>query len=179
MRIISYFDEQMIKLIESIRTHLLNKFFIFISSFGAVETILFIAFALTILLLMKMKKINIVALWVALSGSVLSAYILKLAVHRPRPLDGIIKETSFSFPSAHAVLSLVFYGFMMYLFLRTGKNRSVKLFVSASLSILIILIGFSRLYLGVHFLSDVIIGYFLGGLWFVIGIKLSKLKNFK
>ena len=177
MQALAYFDGQMISLIESIRTSLLNKFFIFISYFGAGDVILFIAAAVTIFLAIKRKKSHIIMLWIVLMGSIASSYILKLAVHRPRPLDGIIKETSFSFPSAHAVLSLAFYGSIIYLLLRSSKSRRVKFLGSVGLFIFITLIGFSRIYLGVHFLSDVTAGYFLGGLWLLIGIKFFKLKN--
>lgn len=177
MRLLAYFDEQTINLIEPIRNHFLNNFFIFISYLGAGEVILFIAFVITIFLLVKMKKTFITALWVALAGSVLSAYVLKMIVHRPRPLVGIIKETSFSFPSAHTVVSLAFYGFIAYLLLQSDKNKLTKFIGFGGLPILIILIGFSRLYLGVHFLSDVMAGYLLGGLWLLVGIKLVKFKK--
>ena len=177
MQLPIYLDEQIINLVESIRTPFFNDFFIFISYLGAVDVILFISFAMTIIFLTQTKKIFFFSLWIALSGSVLSAYILKLAVHRPRPLIGIVKETSFSFPSAHAVASLVLYGFIIHLISRSDKNRQFKLIMSASLFIFILLIGFSRLYLGVHYLSDVMAGYLIGGLWLLIGIKFGKLKN--
>lgn len=179
MQLLAYFDEQTINLIESIRTPLLNKFFILISYFGAGDAVLFIAAAVTIFLAIKRKKSRIFMLWIMLAGSIASSYILKLAAHRPRPLDGIIKETSFSFPSAHTVLSLAFYGFIAYLLLQSGKSKLTKFLGFAGLSFLIILIGFSRLYLGVHFFSDVIAGYLLGGLWLLIGIKFIKFKNQK
>ncbi|KKR52819.1 MAG: Phosphoesterase, PA-phosphatase related protein [Parcubacteria group bacterium GW2011_GWA1_40_21] len=176
---INYLDEKTINFFDSIRTPLLNKFFILISYFGAGDVVIFIVAIVTIFLIIKRRKGHIFMLWIILIASILSAYILKLAIHRPRPLGGIVEETLFSFPSAHAVLSAAFYGFLIYLILQSGKNRPFKFFGSASLLILIILIGFSRLYLGVHYLSDVMAGYLLGGLWLLAGIKLASLKSSK
>jgi undecaprenyl-diphosphatase len=177
MQMINYLDGNMINFFDSIRTPLLNKFFILISYFGAGDVVIFIAAIATIFLIIKRRKGRIFMLWIVLIASISSAYILKLTIQRPRPLGGIVEETLFSFPSAHAVLSAAFYGFIIYLILQSGKNRTFKFFGSAGLLILIILIGFSRLYLGVHYLSDVVVGYLLGGLWLLIGIKLAKLKS--
>ena len=177
MQTINYLDEKTINFFDSIRTALLNKFFILISYFGAGDVIIFIAAIVALFLIIKGRKRNFFALWIILIGSILSAYILKLNIQRPRPLGGIVEETLSSFPSAHAVLSAAFYGFLIYLILQSSKNKSFKFFSSAILLILIILIGFSRLYLGVHYLSDVMAGYLLGGLWLLAGIKLAKLKN--
>ena len=177
MQTINYLDEKTINLFDSIRTALLNKFFILISYFGAGDVILFIAAIVTIFLIIKRRKSHIFMLWIILAGNILSAYILKSTIQKSRPLGGIVEETLFSFPSAHAVLSAAFYGFLIYLIFQSGKNRSFKFFGSAGLLILIILIGFSRLYLGVHYLSDVMAGYLLGGLWLLAGIKRAKLKN--
>ena len=179
MRTLAYFDEQTVGFVNSIRKPLLNKFFIFISYFGAGDVIFFIAAAVSIFLILRIGKENILKLWIALIGAILSMSVLKLVIQRPRPLDGITEEPSFSFPSAHAVLSAAFYGFILYLILRSDSSRAVKFIFSVGLSFLIILIGFSRLYLGVHYLSDVIGGYILGGLWLFVGIKLGKLKNSK
>ena len=177
MQTINYLDEKTINFFDSIRTALLNKFFILISYFGAGDVILFIAAIVTIFLIIKRRKSHIFMLWIIFAGNILSAYILKSTIQRSRPLGGIVEETLFSFPSAHAVLSAAFYGFLIYLIFQSGKNRPFKFFGSAGLFILIILIGFSRLYLGVHYLSDVMAGYLLGGLWLWAGIKLAKLKN--
>src|SRR3989338_7803596 len=177
MQTINYLDEKTINFFDSIRTPLLNKFFILISYFGAGDVVIFIAAAVALFLMIKGRKSHFFMLWIILIGSILSAYILKLTIHRSRPLGGIVEETLFSFPSAHAVLSVSFYGFLIYLILQSGKNRPFKFLGCVILSIFIVLIGFSRLYLGVHYLSDVMTGYHIGGLWLWVGIKLAKLKN--
>jgi undecaprenyl-diphosphatase len=94
--------------------------------------------------------------------------------HRLRPAAQLVQETTYSFPSGHATLSLAVYGFIIYLILRLEKKESVKTWSSIILGILIFLIGLSRLYLRVHYFSDVAGGFVLGGLCLVFGITLSE-----
>ena len=83
-------------------------------------------------------------------------FILKIIFARPRPTDiNIIKEIGYSFPSAHAMVGTAFYGFFIYLIWQLNIKKSLKWFYSILLSILILLICITRIYLGVHFASDV------------------------
>ena len=83
-------------------------------------------------------------------------------------------EKSFSFPSGHATIAVAFYGFIIYFLIKNVKswNRKINIFFTGF--ILIILIGFSRLYLGVHFVSDVWAGYLIGAIWLIIGIGFTE-----
>jgi len=101
--------------------------------------------------------------------------LVKLAVARPRPSADVIivfqKESQFSFPSAHVVHYVVFYGFIFFLFstaFRSSRLRNVVLVGSVGL---LVLIGPSRIYLGAHWPSDVLAGYLVGGLWLVLLIE--------
>ncbi|MBR8831116.1 MAG: phosphatase PAP2 family protein [Chlorogloea purpurea SAG 13.99] len=111
----------------------------------------------------------------------LGAFILntqmKLVFGRIRPelWTRLIKETSYSFPSGHALGSLVLYGIIAYL-LSQHYPRWEKLFYCLAV-ILIGIIGFSRLYLGVHWPTDIIAGYVTGFLWLVICIVMVKLQK--
>ena len=88
---------------------------------------------------------------------------------------GVYDETFFSFPSGHATIAVACYGFIAYFLIRqTGTWRS-RFNLSFAAIMLIAAIGFSRLYLGVHFLSDVLGGYLLGLLWLIIGICMTEL----
>ena len=107
------------------------------------------------LLLFKNKRPGILVL-INLVTIFLFNLILKLIVARPRPSDiNLIEELGYSFPSAHAMISTAFYGFIAYLICKTNLNKSLKILYTVLLAITIILIGISRIYLGVHFASDV------------------------
>ena len=105
-------------------------------------------------------------------------YILKLIFSRTRPIDiNIITETGYSFPSGHAMISLAIYGFLAYLLWKSDykyKKIGVSLLV-----LLIVLIGISRIYLGVHYTSDVIAGFIvsLGYLLLFIDFIYPKIKD--
>jgi membrane-associated phospholipid phosphatase len=98
-------------------------------------------------------------------GTVMINQGMKLVFARPRPLlwPRLIQETSYSFPSGHALGAMVLYGFLAYLLVRRhpGQTRSIYGIAAG----LIMAIGFSRLYLGVHYPTDVLGGYLVGWLW--------------
>lgn len=91
-----------------------------------------------------------------------SNQFLKNIVQRPRP-EGfrIVEETGYSFPSAHSMVSMAFYGLFIYFIHKKVKNKVLKWTCNIMLSLLIIAIGLSRIYLGVHYASDVIAGFCL------------------
>ena len=93
----------------------------------------------------------------------LTAIILKLIVGRARPEGGFLPFTGTdSFPSYHALMAVIFYGLAGYLLAHSSKKSLSRGIILTFTSILVFLIGFSRLYLGVHWLSDVIAGWALG-----------------
>jgi membrane-associated phospholipid phosphatase len=122
---------------------------------------------------LRTGRIYIIGLAVTLLGAALSDYFMKASIGRMRP-GGLIPstvETSYSFPSGHATAAMALYGFVAFmLYRRYPKNAKAIMIVA---TIVIVAVGFSRLYLGVHFPSDVIAGYLLGGLWLVVGIALT------
>jgi undecaprenyl-diphosphatase len=113
-----------------------------------------------------------------LGGAVLS-YGLKLAFSKPRPhlWQLLISETSYSYPSGHALGSMVLYGFLAYL-LGNHFPQYARIFYLIA-TILIVAIGLSRLYLGVHWPTDVIAGYGVGFLWITLCITMLKLQQAK
>lgn len=85
--------------------------------------------------------------------------IMKNIFVRPRPDEfRVIDETGYSFPSGHSMASMAFYGYLIYIIHKNVKNKILKYILCTILSILILLIGLSRIYLGVHYTSDVIAG---------------------
>ncbi len=105
-------------------------------------------------------------------GSAMLNLILKNIFQRTRPLfpNAYLIDNGFSFPSGHAMISLAFYGAIAYLSLSFLNSRRSKLLALSGALLISALIGFSRLYLGVHFLTDVLAGWAAGGLWLTVCI---------
>lgn len=158
------------------RTPFLLSLFERITFFGEIPVVTGIAGLASIaVLLFKLEKSFIAGLGTALVGSAASSYLMKAMVERARP-DGLIPaiaESSFSFPSGHATLAMALYGFVAYMLCKLYPKHTTLIVTAASA--IILLIGFSRLYLGVHFPSDVVAGYLLGGLWLLVGVKVTKI----
>jgi len=104
----------------------------------------------------------------AIVGASLLNIILKTIIHRPRPLSDttLIPAVGWSFPSGHAMSSVVFYGMIVYLLIQVAGHWRLKSFFIALAGFIVVIIGFSRIYLQVHYLSDVIAG-FAGGLFWL------------
>ena len=99
--------------------------------------------------------------------------ILKILIQRPRPNGfNIINETGYSFPSGHSMVSTAFYGLLIYLSYKNIKNKILRRSICIILFFLIVLIGISRIYLGVHYASDVIGGFFLSIAYLIVFIEI-------
>ena len=95
-----------------------------------------------------------------LSMSISLNLFLKLLLQRNRPVTNrIINEIGYSFPSGHSMVSMAFYGFIIYLVYVYCNNKKIKWPVILFLICIILIIGLSRVYLGVHYLSDVLAGF--------------------
>jgi undecaprenyl-diphosphatase len=98
--------------------------------------------------------------------SSLSNIVLKRVINRERPpLDHLVTVSTLSFPSGHAMSAMAFYGFLIYLCIQLRMPRWLKIFLPVVLGLLILLIGMSRIYLGVHYPSDVLAGFIGGLIW--------------
>lgn len=139
-----------------------------ITTMGEAGTLIFLS--IIGLIVFKNKLIGLtIPLNLFLIGLINS--ILKEIVKRPRPIGiNLITVGGYSFPSGHSASSLAFYGFLMYLVYKYVKNKKIKIFSMVTLGLLIIAIGTSRVYLGVHFASDVLGGFFLSGIYLILYI---------
>ena len=129
---------------------------------------------------MKKKYYFVIGILTSLLGCGLSIYLGKNIFEIDRPHQyAYYQENNFSFPSGHSTISVAFYGLLFYFFIgnsSTYKKRSVLI----SLAIVFwMLIGVSRLYLCVHYFSDVIAGYILGFLWLLLSISIIEWKDYK
>ena len=109
-------------------------------------------------------------LTIALSSLVLML-LLKYLFQRKRPLSPLLKAAKgLSFPSGHAIMSVTFYGMLLYILLHTVDIEWLKYLLTIVLVLLILLIGYSRVYLRVHYASDVLAGFIIGILWLLISL---------
>lgn len=131
----------------------------FLTNFGGVIFLPILAGVLFIVI--KNKKIG-TAVLLNLPIAGLLNISLKHILQRPRP-EGyrLIEESGYSFPSGHSMVSMAFYGLLIYFIFTRVKNRKIKWASIVALATLIFLIGVSRIYLGVHYLSDVCAGFFV------------------
>jgi len=106
-------------------------------------------------------------------------FIGKILVHRYRPDGAVMVESDFSFPSGHATIAVALYGYLAYLIIKQLKIKTARIAVLSGSLFLILIIGFSRLYLGVHYISDVIAGYLVGLLALILGISFREWHTIK
>ena len=172
------------KIYSFISTHFINdkttKIVKELTEFGSAK-IMFLVF-LTIFLVNKNRMIGLsVGINLLLSSNI--NFWIKQIIRRPRP-QGImlIEQSGFSFPSGHTMTSMAFYGFFFYLTYKYIENKYLKVTIITILTILIISIAISRIYLGVHYATDVLGGIFGALVYLIIFINVInkyKLLNLK
>lgn len=163
-------DNVVFEFMQSIESPFMTNFMKFISILTEPLVLLFVSLILGFYIyLKKSKKEGVFFISVMLVASIL-VKILKEIFQRARPLDSLIVETGYSLPSGHALISLVFFGLVAYLLI-SKKRIWLRSFVMFFVPLLI---GFSRLYLGVHWFTDVLVGYILGVIILTIGILIYR-----
>jgi membrane-associated phospholipid phosphatase len=126
------------------------------------------------LFLRKRSWFSIRVATVALSSLALM-FIFKKLFRRKRPLEPLLKQAKgLSFPSGHALMSITFYGLLIYISWHTINNRPLKALLILSMTGLVGGIGYSRVYLRVHYASDVAVGFTIGLCWLIISLDLLK-----
>ena len=117
-------------------------------------------------LFIKKHKWYSIKIPVIATGGVLLMFVLKYIFNRPRPLIPLLEPVKgLSFPSGHAMMSMTFYGLLIFIVWEYVYNRTLKWALTISLLLFILLIGFSRIYLRLHYFSDVIAGFSVGIIW--------------
>jgi undecaprenyl-diphosphatase len=126
------------------------------------------------LLVTKQNWFSIRVITIAISSLVLML-LLKQLFQRKRPLSPLLKAAKgLSFPSGHAIMAVTFYGLLIYILQHAIESSWLRSLVSILLIVLILLIGFSRIYLRVHYASDVLGGFIIGLLWLIISLAIIK-----
>lgn len=156
-----------------------QNFFSIITFLGQWQLVIVLSVLVILLFWHYGKKNYIIPLVVTVIGGQLSSSILKRIFERPRPEWGDYVGRLDSFPSGHSTVAIVFYGFLMYFIWKNVVHvfwRNTLLIIGV---IIILTIGVSRMYLGLHYFSDVVGGYLLGALLLWLGIYLHKNNKIK
>ncbi|ABW28724.1 phosphatase PAP2 family protein [Acaryochloris marina] len=161
-------DTQILLAIHHFHTPTLDRLMVLVTYLG--EPLILFPFTLAMggILLWQKRRQEALGFVIAIGGSLgLNIWLKELfARHRPALWDQILQVPFYSFPSGHAMVSLVFYAVLVYGLIR--QFRSFRLLMVAVGTSLIATIGFSRLYIGVHWPTDVVAGYAAGLVWLAV-----------
>jgi undecaprenyl-diphosphatase len=148
-------------------------FFSTITSLGGLLATTVLGGGIAIALFIYRQRLLFISWIVATLGNSLLNGLLKTIFQRGRPEfdEPILIETYYSFPSGHAMGAVVLYGMIAYLLIVLFHHRTNPIYLISLVVTLVILIGFSRLYLGAHYFSDVLAGYLAGIGWLSIVIS--------
>lgn len=160
-------DKSVYYALQGLRTRWIDDVMVLITELGG--GVVTVAVIVVVSLVFSLKRCwHTLGYWLAAVGfAEIAVQILKFTLGRHRPVNLYSGVEQFSFPSGHATLSIVVYGFMAFL-LGRQKTLNVKIAITLTATLIIALISFSRLYLGAHWFSDVLAGLSLGLTWVAI-----------
>jgi undecaprenyl-diphosphatase len=160
-------DEFVLRWFAAHRTPLLNSIMVQVTSLGNPTTLLVLLAVSSLFLWLTQHRYSVYLLLIGILGGTIINTALKFFFHRQRPsvVQWVTQVSSQSFPSGHAMMSLIAYGSIAYLVGRLEPTRAMRVTTWVFTVIIILAIGISRVYLGVHYPSDVIAGYVGGLAW--------------
>jgi membrane-associated phospholipid phosphatase len=149
--------------------------FLWITALGAGPALTAVAVVATAFLWADRRPGFILPLWVAFLGAQATTWSGKFVIARHRP-DFIhaVFEASPSFPSGHATASMALYGFLAYALVRDLPGRRKRFEVAFWVAVLVLAIGFSRIFLSLHYTTDVAAGFMVGAFWLLVGFAVSE-----
>jgi membrane-associated phospholipid phosphatase len=160
-------DQRLAEWLRGRATDPLTDVFRAITTLGNFVTLVVVTVIAVAVLWRRRERTDGVFVAFAFLGAQVLSSGMKLGFRRERPFfpDPLATESTFSFPSGHALVSLAVYGSIALVLARRLRRRSDRIVLFAATGLLVLAIGFSRLYLGVHFLSDVLAGFAAGAAW--------------
>jgi membrane-associated phospholipid phosphatase len=165
------FDQHVSNAIGSLVSPLTTRLMLVVTFFGSANFLLPAYLVLIVYYLLRKKKRR--ALDIAMVGLTSTGilFLLKDIFQRQRPLDPLIRNvTGFSYPSGHSFSSFTFFGLIIYMAWRSNASQPVKIVCSVLLFLLATVIAFSRVYLRVHYPSDVVAGFCLSIVWLMLSL---------
>ncbi|MDQ0270476.1 phosphatase PAP2 family protein [Cytobacillus purgationiresistens] len=168
---LAWFDWEVISFIQSYISSRMTGIVNVITFFGSVKWFVFAVLFLLILLVMAKKYALAVFVVFSSGAGGLFNWFLKWIFQRDRPVfQPLIEVTGFSFPSGHSMGSFVFYGSLAFVLIHFVKKIAWRILICTLLFLVIATIGVSRIYLGVHYPSDVLAGFLSGAVWLMVNI---------
>jgi membrane-associated phospholipid phosphatase len=163
-------DERVAEWLHGRATDPFTDAFRVITTFGNFVTLLTVTVLAIAFLWWRRRRTDALFVALAFLGAQVLSTGMKLGFRRERPFfpDPLATESTFSFPSGHSLVSLAVYGSIALLLARQVERPAWRALLFAGTAVLVLAIGFSRLYLGVHFLSDVLAGYAAGTAWLAL-----------
>ncbi|CAH0288520.1 hypothetical protein SRABI96_04192 [Peribacillus sp. Bi96] len=166
------FDREVISFVQGLESPLLTTIMKFFTSIGSTASLIILSLFILFFLYKVLKhRLELVLFCVVMVGSPLLNLMVKLFFQRARPdLHRLIDIGGYSFPSGHAMNAFSLYGILTFLLWRHITARWGRILLILFSTMMILSIGISRIYLGVHYPSDIIAGYFAGGFWIAVSI---------
>jgi membrane-associated phospholipid phosphatase len=160
-------DERLAEWLHGRATEPLTDVFRAITRLGNFITLFAVTLVAVVIFWRRRERLDAAFVALAALGAQVLSTGMKLGFRRDRPFfpDPLATESTFSFPSGHALVSLAVYGSIALVLARRLSSHTQRALLLGATALLVIAIGFSRLYLGVHFLSDVLAGYAAGAAW--------------
>ncbi len=152
----------------------LNEIMIFITNIASPLNLFLFSFLLFIVFLAKKKLYHAVLLLTGMTGGLLFEFVIKFIIQRERPINSLIEISGYSFPSGHATMATIFFALLLYAFKDDIKNKVLRIFFILGTVLVFLLVGLSRVYLNVHWFSDVLAGFALGLFWLTLLILVFK-----
>lgn len=164
-------DEGVQSFIINIRNNKLTRVFTIFTNMGGEYALLAIS---ALLILIKTNKKGSLLIAINLTMAFLTSQIFKFIFRRDRPAEiFLVKAIGYSYPSGHMFVSSAFYFYILYLINKKISNKIIKCILFIMTTLLILLIGFSRIYLGVHYTTDIIGGLLMAMAYLMIYIKIT------
>lgn len=170
-------DSHILQTLYAVRDVRITLAAIWLSELGEWYTIAGLAAAIALWLLSRRRFALAQGILLSVATSTIVTYLLKSFIARPRPPEyyWAYNESWYSFPSAHAAMGLAFYGFVAWMLWTSSASNLIRKASVIGLYALIFIIGFCRLYLGVHYFSDVLGGYVIGTICTWLAINTTKM----
>ena len=167
------FDDRVFSSIQPYIKDSLTNFMLVITFLGKHDLLIPLNFVLIAFFIYRKERWFATRIAALSLSSLILMFMLKFFFQRNRPLQPVIDDVSgYSFPSGHALISVVFYGLFIYMIWHEVKSKWLRIALVTLLGTLILLIGFSRIYLNVHYASDVIAGLAVGFIWLVLSLNI-------